>query len=239
MISRRNQVVRFVNEYIQNKFRWGRPKVLSLIILIALSTFLIPALAQDKKDSLANGDEFFKQWLDYSRPGKYHQLLGNLVGNWTFKGRHYTGDPNPDLNKVEKEFNGTINRKAFANGRYFIVELTGGGKIQMPIQDGKMKEVNATEIEFEGYDNIKRQFVKAKIANHMGSDLSYSEGSYDSASRTIIYQRVETLVPGIQMKTYDNLTFVDNDHYTFAVYRERDNKIIKDTEVSYTRVKEK
>ncbi len=41
------------------------------------------------------------------------------------------------------------------------------------------------------------------------------------------------------MKTFEHVTFIDNDHYNLAVYRERDNKIIKDTEVNYTRVKGK
>ncbi len=50
------------------------------------------------------------------------------------------------------EYSGTIVRKSFANGRYFIVDVTSDGKLEMPIQDGKMKEVKFQGIEIEGYD---------------------------------------------------------------------------------------
>ncbi|MDN3655379.1 DUF1579 family protein [Ferruginibacter paludis] len=187
---------------------------------------------------MPKSDDFFEQWFNYSRPGKYHQLLAALAGSWTFSGRHYSGDANPDSNKVEVEFKGTLERTSFANGRFFIAESTGE-KIQMPIQDGKMKEVVSKGIETEGYDNIKQKFVKTMIGNHLGSDIAYSEGSYDSTKKAILYYRVETLIPGVSMKTYEHLKLLDKDHYTIEIYRERENKIIKDTEINYSRIKGK
>jgi hypothetical protein len=209
------------------------------IVLLALNT--IPTFAQDKKDSSGNGDNVFNKMLDYSRPGKYHQLLADLAGNWTFKGRHFSGNPNPDSNKVVIEFSGTSVRKPFANGRFFIVELTSG-KLQTllsPIQDGKMIKVNAKEITTEGYDNVKRKFVLTRMANNIGSGMHYSEGDYDSTTKTIIYKRVDELVPGMKMKVQERFLILDNDHYTIEIYGERDGSIIKDTEINYTRVKRK
>ena len=40
-------------------------------------------------NSSSNGDDIFNKLLDYSRPGKYHQLLADLVGTWTFKGTQF------------------------------------------------------------------------------------------------------------------------------------------------------
>jgi hypothetical protein len=211
-----------------------RQVIIPLIVVISSPLYALATFAQTTRDSLPKVDDFFAQWVSYSRPGKYHKLLAGLAGSWTFKGKHYSGDPNPDSNKVEVAFTGTMERKPFANGRYFIAEFHGS-KIQMPIQDGKMQEVNSTEIETEGYDNIKGKFVKTRIGNHLGSDISYSEGNYDSTKKTIIYFRVEVLIPGVSMRTYEHVKMLDNDHYLIRIYRERENKIIKDTEINYTR----
>jgi hypothetical protein len=179
--------------------------------------------------------------LDYSRPGKYHQLLADLAGNWTFKGRHFSGNSNPDSNKVYIEFSGTSVRKPFASGRFFIVELTSGKlqKLLSPIQDGKMIRVNYKEITTEGYDNVKKKFVLTRIGNHTNSGLYYSEGDYDSTTKTIVYDHVSELVPEMKMKVHEHFIILDKDHYTIEIYEERDGFIIKNTELNYTRVKGK
>jgi hypothetical protein len=214
-------------------------KLITFIVLSVLIT--IPIFAQDKIDSSANDNDFFNKMLDYSRPGKFHQILGDLVGIWAWKGRHYSGNPNPDSNKVEIEFSGTAVRKPFANGRFFIVEATSGKdqKLQSPIQNGKMVEVNAKEITTEGYDNVKKKFLHTLIGNHIGSDISYSEGDYDSTTKTIIYNRIDELVPGMKMKVTEHFIIIDINHYTIEIYGERDGRIIKDTEINYTRIKGK
>ena len=77
--------------------------------------------------------------FDYSRPGKYHQLLANLEGSWTFKGRRFPLEA--DSNKVRFDLFGTHVWKSFADGRYFIIDMTFGDeahKIQMPVQNGKI-----------------------------------------------------------------------------------------------------
>jgi len=210
----------------------------SVLFIFNLAAISLPALAQSNTDSTTNSDDFFTQWVNYSRPGKNHQMLANLVGRWTFAGHHLTGNANPDSNKIEVSFKGTMERTSFANGRYFMAEFRGE-KIQMPIQDGKLKTVDSKEIETDGYDNIKRMFVKTRIGNHLGSGISYSEGHFDSSTNTIIYQRVESPIPGVNMKTFEHLKMIDQDHYSITIYRERENTVIKDTEIRYTRVKRK
>jgi Protein of unknown function (DUF1579) len=195
---------------------------ITLLITITLS-------AQNKTDSSV---------LDYSRPGKYHRILADLAGEWTFKGRHLSGNPDHDSSKVTLEFNGSLVRKSFANGRFFIVELTGG-KLQIPIQDGKMKEENAQSIETEGYDNVKKKFVLTFINNHIGSGIVFSEGGYDSTTRTIIYESEVELMPERKMKVRKHFIIHDNDHYTLKYYRERDGKDFYGTITNYTRIKGK
>lgn len=203
-----------------------------LVLVIAAGTL---SFAQSKKDSSAQGNNIFNQRLDYSRPGKYHQLLANLAGTWNFKASHYSGNPNPDSNKVVIAFEGSLTRKPFANGRFFIVELTGG-KLQIPIQEGKMKEDNARSIETEGYNNVTNKFNLAFINNHIGSGIIYSEGNYDSTTKTISFEWEEELTPGMKRKVYEDFIILDNDHYRLEYYRERDGRKVKATEINCTRI---
>jgi uncharacterized protein DUF1579 len=225
-------------------------KIFSLVILITVAAFCTTSvIAQNNKDTvksslLSNGDnntgDIFNQLREYSRPGRFHQLLGDLVGAWTFKGRAFSLDA--DSNKVVFEFNGTAVRNSFANGRYFIVDVTNGDelhKIQMPVQGGKTKEVIGKSIITEGYDNVKNKFKQTSISNHIGSDIVYSEGYYDSTTKTITFDFEQELVPGIRDKVRELFIMIDKDHYTIEYYQKKNEKYIKATEVNYTRAKGK
>jgi hypothetical protein len=144
-------------------------KTFSLIMLISMAAFCTTSIvAQNNKDTaksnvLSNGDDntgdIFNQLREYSSPGRFHQLLGDLVGAWSFKRRIFSVDANS--NKFVFELSGTAVRKSFANRRYCIVDMTNGDelhKIQTPIQDGKSKEVIGKSIITEGYDNVKNKF---------------------------------------------------------------------------------
>ena len=199
----------------------------AVLVLAATTTF-----EHNKKDSLT------LVTLDYSRPGQYHQILADLVGTWTFKGRHFSGNPNPDSNKVTIAFHGSLVRKPFANGRFFIVELTGSKlqrPLQMPIQDGKMKEDIGRTIETEGYDNVKKKFVLTFIGNHIGSGINFYEGKYDPMTKTIFFECEEELIPGRKRKVYEHFIIQDNDHYRLEYYRERDGTKVKTLEMICTR----
>lgn len=202
-------------------------KIILSIKLIVLSAFItIPAFAQNKKDSSA---------LDYSHPGKYHQMLADLVGEWTFSSKRFSGNPHPDSNKVVMEFSGSFVRKPFADGRFFFMELTGG-KIELPIQDGKMKEGNVQDMEIEGYDNVKRKFVFTFINNHIGSFIVYAEGNYDPITKTILYEYEVEPVPGRKIKFRKLLILRDKDHYKIEYYNERNGIMVKINERNCTRV---
>lgn len=109
----------------------------------------------------------------------------------------------------------------------------------MPIQDGKMKEVNYKGIETEGYDNVKMKFVKTSIGNHLGSDISFSDGNYDSTTKTITYYSEDELTPGMKIKVKELFIILDKDHYTLEYYNDHNGKYVKATEIHCTRVKSK
>jgi hypothetical protein len=187
---------------------------------------------------MSNADDNFNQMMEYSRPGKYHQLLGNLVGSWKFTGSHFEWVDSVTSKVVVKLF-GTAVRKSFANGRFFIVENITGGKIQLPIQNGKMVEGNGKGIQLEGYDNVNRKFKMSYINNHIGSDIWNFEGNYDSTTRTITFDGETELVPGMKKKNRFHFILIDKDHYKWELEEEDNGKYRKASEMNFTRVKGK
>ena len=105
----------------------------------------------------------------------------------------------------------------------------------MPIQDGQMKEENYKGLEIEGYDNVKRRFVRASIGNHLVSDITFWLGAYDAKTKTITYDYESELVPGMKEKRRERFIVVDKDHYTKEIYAERNGVYVKATEVNSTR----
>jgi hypothetical protein len=118
-----------------------RPLPSGVFVLIAI-LFINPLFAQgdkssSKPDTSSAENDPLTQLFDYSRPGKYHQLLADIAGSWTFKGSNYYWADSV-TRKVAVITSGTILRRPFANGRFFIVDMTTAEKVQLPIQDGKM-----------------------------------------------------------------------------------------------------
>ncbi|MCG2613517.1 DUF1579 domain-containing protein [Terrimonas sp. NA20] len=213
----------------------------SLSFLIMIAAFIPGALpAQTNKDTTTSvysaSEDTYKQMLDYSRPGKYHQLLADLVGRWIFKGRHFEWTDSV-TSKVSLEYSGTVVRESFANGRYFIVNVTSDGKLEMPVQEGKMKEVKFQGFEIEGYDNVKKKFVRSSIGNHLNSFIAASEGAYDSTTRTITFDSEFEPIPGMKTKDHFRFIFIDTDHYKWEVDQEEKGKYRRGSEIEFTRVK--
>jgi len=200
-----------------------------ILICISISTF-----AQDNKDS-SKEDNTFNQMLDYSRPGKYHQLLEELVGNWKFEGSRLEWIDSVTSKEVMK-LAGSLTRKSFADGRFFIAEITTAAKIQLPVKDGKMITDYAKAIQLEGYDNVKKKFQLSYINNHIGSDITFWQGTYDSTTRTISFYSSIADIPGQEINIRFDFVFNDKNHYQWNYYSEQNGKYIKDTEMNFRRV---
>lgn len=217
---------------------------LSVMFIILGSTLAgNQTFAQENKDSTTTEEEAFrqmeensyKQMVEYSRPGKNHQLLADLVGTWTFKGRHLSWLDSVN-STTSMEYSGTIVRKSFAHGRFFVVDVISDGMLEMPIQDGKMKEVKFQGIEIEGYDNVKKKYIKTTIGNHFGSGIPVIEGVYDPSTRAITFDFEMELAPGMKTKDHFLLIFIDNDHYKFEYFHDQNGKYRLESEINFTRV---
>jgi hypothetical protein len=160
--------------------------------------------------------------LDYSRPGKAHAELGKLAGTWSFQ--------DAKLSFVK----GTLVRKVIYNGRFYQVEMTGG-KLPVPVADGKMKEEFYQSMQIEGFDNPRGKYFTTSINNHIGSDIQMQTGSFDTAKQAFTYEWEDELIPGQATKNRRVLTINDASHYTEVFYELHDNEYVKTRELDYVR----
>jgi hypothetical protein len=199
--------------------------IISAFAILILSINTTPSSAQNRNDS--SEVEKQKQSIELSKTNRNHQLLSEFTGTWDFTGAHFS----PDSGTKTVEVKGTITRKAIMDGRYLICETTGG-KIKMPWSDGK--EVNYKDLYVEGYDNDKKKFFRAAVANHWTTGIFTMEGSYDSTTKAFTYE-LEMERAGEKRKFVDVIKIIDTDHYSFTRYLKKEDQKIKVTESNFTR----
>src|SRR4029077_16128018 len=107
-----------------------------------------------------NPQEMMKQMMEMSKLNENHKLLADMNGSWNYSIKMWM---NPDPNAPPQESKGTATRKSVMNGRYVAMDVTG--KMQMPGEDGKMKDMQFKGMAVEGYDNAKKKFVSSWIDN--------------------------------------------------------------------------
>src|SRR5437763_6639813 len=139
---------------------------------------------------------------------------------------------NPDPNAKPQESKGTAVRKSMMGGRYFVMDVTG--KMQMPGEDGKLKDVQFKGMGIEGYDNVKKKFVASWIDN-MRTGIQFSEGTYDQASKTFTYTSEIEMMPGMKTPVREVIKATDKDHMTLEWYEKRGGQEKKTMEINYTR----
>src|SRR5438445_12341380 len=125
-----------------------------------------------------NPQEMMKQMMEMSKLNENHKLLSSMDGNWAYTIKFWM---NPDPNAPPQQSKGTATRKTVMGGRYVVMDVTG--KMQMPDETGKMKDMQFKGMGTEGYDNLKQKFVGSWIDN-MGTGIQFSEGTYDPATKT-------------------------------------------------------
>ncbi len=174
-------------------------------------------------ESIAAAQDPFAQMLELSRPNIHHAALGVITGKWNFL------DPQRPFIK------GTVVRTPMYDGRFYRVEVTGG-RLQVPIADGKMKEDNYRELELEGYDNGRQQFVSTSINNHIGSDIEMQMGTYDSVRRTFTYVWESELLRGQKVMNKRVLKILEGGRYTEEYFEEKNGQFVRIRELDYTKV---
>lgn len=168
-------------------------------------------------------DSTFQQLLDYSRPGKNHALIGKLAGTWNFQ--------DAKLSFVK----GTLTRTPIYDGRFYRVDILGG-KLQVPVADGKMKEENYQGMQMEGFDNGTMKFTTTSINNHIGSDIEVQTGTYDSTTKSFTYESETELIAGKKTHNRRILKMIDNNHYSEDYYEDQNGTMVKVRTLNYTKL---
>jgi hypothetical protein len=220
-------------------------KIPKLIALVSATLIAAPLFAQSPAESPAaaagsaasagqpNPQEMMKQMMEMSKLNENHKLLAEMNGSWTYTIKLWM---NPDPSAPPQQSKGTAARKSIMGGRYVMMDVTG--KMQMPGEDGKMKDVQFKGIGIDGYDNAKQKFVSAWIDN-MGTGIQFSEGTYDPANKTLTYTSEIEMMPGMKTPVREALKIADKDHMTLEWYETRSGQEKKTMEINYTRAGKK
>jgi hypothetical protein len=213
-------------------------------ILFAMAAFASSSLAQDQAASPAssptvatspvagpNEADMMKQMMDLSKLNENHKLLASMDGSWNYTIKFWM---NPDPNAKPEESKGTAVRKSIMDGRYVVMDVTG--KMQMPGEDGKMKDVTFKGMGLEGYDNVKKKFVESWVDN-MGTGIESAEGTYDPGTKTFTYTAEIEPMPGMKQQVREVFKLGDKDHMTLEWYENQGGQEKKTMEINYTRKK--
>ena len=220
--------------------------VISLITILFATFIATSSFAQTPSDSPAaatsavttatgqpNPQEMMKQMIEMSKLNENHKLLATMDGNWNYTIKLWM---NPDPNAPPQQSKGTATRKSIMGGRYSVMDVTG--KMQMPGEDGKPKDVQFKGMGIEGYDNAKKKFVASWIDN-MGTGIQFSEGTYDPGTKTFTYTSEIEMIPGMKTPVREVIKATDKDHMVLEWYENRGGQDKKTMEINYTRAGKK
>jgi hypothetical protein len=232
--------------------RWQDPSMktfISLLTIVFATLIAFPSFAQSPATSPAaatssagavsapggqpNPQEMMKQMIELSKLNENHKLLAAMDGTWNYTIKFWM---NPDPNAPPQESKGTATRKSIMGGRYFVMDVSG--KMQMPGEDGKPKDMQFKGMGIEGYDNVKKKFVASWIDN-MGTGVQFSEGTYDPATKTLTYTSEIEMMPGMKTPVREVLKATDKDHMMLEWYENRGGQEKKTMEINYTRAGKK
>jgi hypothetical protein len=180
-----------------------------------------------------NPQEMMKQMIEMSKLNENHKLLATMDGNWNYTIKLWM---NPDPNAPPQQSKGTATRKSMMGGRYSVMDVTG--KMQMPGEDGKPKDMQFKGMGIEGYDNVKKKFVSSWIDN-MGTGIQFSEGTYDPGTNTFTYTSEIEMMPGMKTPVREVIKATDKDHMVLEWYENRGGQEKKTMEINYTRAGKK
>jgi hypothetical protein len=180
-----------------------------------------------------NPQEMMKQMMEMSKLNENHKLLADMNGNWNYTIKFWM---NPDPSAPPQQSKGTATRKSVMGGRYVVMDVSG--KMQMPGEDGKMKDMQFKGMGIEGYDNAKQKFVGSWIDN-MGTGIQFSDGTYDPATKTLTYTSEIEMMPGMKTPVREVLKIADKDHMMLEWYETHGGQEKKTMEINYARAGKK
>lgn len=181
--------------------------------LILFVLFLIPLI------SYAQNDEM-RKWTEYMTPGKEHQMLEKMNGDWNFVHKYYSKDPNAEPTVTT----GTATCETLLDGRYSQMKINGM-VMGMPFNG----------MSLTGFDNGKKIYISVWIDN-MGTGVMYSEGKYDETSQTTIMRgKMYEPITDKDVDFKETIKWLDDKTMLNEYYDIIGGKETKTMEIKYTR----
>ena len=169
-------------------------------------------------NTFAQNDDM-KKWMDYMTPGKEHKEFAKMNGDWIFTSKMWM-DPSAPPTTSE----GTASCEMLLGGRYQQMKVSG-----------KMMGMDFNGIGINGFDNAKKVWVSSWIDN-FGTGLMYMEGTYDEASKKIVYRgKMVDPITGKDTDEKQTIKILDDKNIEMEMFSIVDGKEFKNMEIKYTK----
>lgn len=183
-------------------------KIRLSLILMVVSTSLF-----------AQTPDEMKAWQDNMTPGKYHQWLSTMNGDWNAVVKMWMDPSHPP-----SESQATTKNEMIFNGLY-----------QRSSHSGDMMGMPFMGESITGYDNAKKEFIATWIDN-FGSSIMLLKGQLDEATNTLVLEgNMMDPSTGNEMKVKEVMVKTSDDAYKFEMFIMVGDHEIKNMEIQYTR----
>lgn len=137
---------------------------------------------------------------DTTAPGKDHEVLAKLEGNWEYILKWWD-EPGSEAEIAT----GTSDKKLIMDGRYLAME-----------HNGTLNGMDFEGFGIKSYDNVKEEYGTVWIDN-LGTGLSVTNGFYDPVTKKLTESGTTTM-SGTEAQYRGVTTFVDDDTYTYEYF---------------------
>jgi hypothetical protein len=171
--------------------------------------------------SLMAQDEGMQKWTEYMTPGKEHQEMASMDGDWVYTQKMWM-----DPSAPPSESSGTAKFEMIFGGRYSRMTVKGN-----------VMGMDFTGESITAFDNAKKVWQSTWIDN-FGTGILLMEGKYDEATKKIIYRgKAVDPMTGGEEEMVEKIRMIDKDTYEMEMFDVVDGKEIKNMELIYTRKK--
>ena len=183
------------------------------ICCIALTAFFTVAKAQTPEE--------MKKWMDYMTPSDVHKMIAQSDGKWNEEIQMWM-DPNAPAQSMTASCVNT---------------MILGGRYQESIHMGSFNGMPFEGHSTTGWDNA-RKIMFATWIDNMGTGLTYMEGTWNEASKTVDMKgKMTDAMTGNITDIRETLHFVDDNTQIMTQYGMKDGKEYKTMEIKLTRAK--
>jgi hypothetical protein len=171
--------------------------------------------------SLIAQDDGMKKWMDYMTPGKEHQEMATMDGDWVYTQKMWMDPSAPPT-----ESTGTAKFEMLMGGRYSRMTVKGN-----------VMGMDFTGESIVGFDNAKKVWLSTWIDN-FGTGILLMEGKYDEASKKIKYRGIAVdPMTGGEEEMVETIRMIDENTYEMEMFNVKNGEEIKNMELIYTRKK--